>query len=313
MLKSYRKTTYEDACNRGREILERLRAEEDFIHVRDRAAALGVDIVCDMRHTVTEDYEGGYIFTQEHEGQLPHGYALELWFDLVRDGYVLCSAGEDKIQLSYSVPVVTYVNLLLTQRFSFADYETVMQENPVCAVLEDYLDRIEDEGACPSPFVRDSLSPTAPRGEEGLIVGRENVGDGSYVEISSHPYDGTVGAEDSLYFSSDAFLPYHLFLLGVTAPAAGSAFTAPLTLSTEEMNAYAEVLEELPRHMRACRCFTELLSAVGVAAYAPPPRAEALLDEVTYLREKEFLADAARLAAHLRDCAEADTPVTLIP
>jgi hypothetical protein len=309
MLKPLKKTTYEDACRYGQELLDRLGEEEEFARIQERAASLNVEIMCSLRHTYAPDALN-YVPSSDCTGPLPYGYAMELWFDLVGDGAVLCSQGEGQIQLSYAVTAIEQVNYLLFNRVHFFDYEDILSENPIFATLDDYLDRIEDAGCAPSPFIRDTLCQTEPRAERGLLRGRDAVGEGSYVELSSRPYNGTVGAADSLYFASDAFFPYRLFLLAATGDA---TLDMPRTLAGEKLQALVELLEDVPRAMHATHCFADLLSELGVSAYTPPPRAEMLLDSLTFLRKKGFLSDVAALAEFLNEQLCNGESVTFIP
>lgn len=304
----FRKATYGDAAQHGEALTRALYEKEEMQALCARAASLGVEVEISLRHTWCDDVLS-VPSIPEREGRLSHGYVMELWFDLVAEGRVLMSQGEFPVQLSLSVLCAKETGIFPFTRLSLLPLDEVLDEGSVLPVLEEYLDRVEEEGYTLSPLLSNRLYPDVlPEGEVGLLP-LDGVESGAHVELSSKPYTGAVGGEDSLYLAKSAFLPYELLLTAVcTRPWEGDN-PRYLTLSEEETEALALLLEELPSMMRRRRDFADLLSEAGVSHLSAPPAAEYLCHCLTYGRKKQFLRDAEALLTLLR---EGDGTLTLI-
>lgn len=315
MLKPYRKTNYEEAIAHAEGILASFRELDETREMESHAASLGIGVAYSLHHTYDESQRANYICPDSTEGALPNGYTLEIWVDLTKDGYVLASTSgeEDRLQYSVSFPVVVHVEgmVYFFNRVDFLSFETVMKKNQANAMLESFLDEIEENGAQPSPFRTDSTCPVLPVGDLRVVFGVEDLEAGNYTELSPRPYDGTVGGKHSVFVGEHAFLPLRLFLLGCTDLPRWNT-PAALTLTEEELTVWLDLLGEVPYVMEEYTSFTDLLDGVGIHAYAPPPNAETLLWRLTYGRKTDFLSDTARLADWLTAQKEEGNPVTLI-
>ncbi len=311
MKHSLRKTTYEDALEHAKTLLDALGECEDYIAVCERARSLGTEITISVRHTYTEEYVSLYRADGETSGMLPAGYAMELWFDLTSGGRVLITGGEDVRQCSYSVPIIEYTSYLLFSGFHFRSLDYVLEHNPITAMLEELLDGIEEEGSAPSPFVVDSGMNVMTVAECGLLS-RKDISEGAYTEIALGAYTGAIGGEDSLYFAEAAFLPYRMILhavMGQYTPFSGDS----LTLDSDEIEELLNVLEEIEEEAGHMVSFADLYSnLLSDCPLAAPPHVEQMLDELTACRRGDFLADIEKIGDFLRNALNEETSVTVI-
>ncbi len=310
MKKTLKHTTYEDAVQHGDNLLEELGQNEEYAAAVARAEEMGITISASIRHTYTDEFEAGYTPAEEPTGQLPSGYAMELWFDLTHDGHVLVAKGENPVQCSVGATAIEFSVVFLTARLNFFDLDYILEHNPIAAMLEEFLDLIEENGAAPSPFVADGLCSPTPGGS-AAILSRQQVLQGAFVEFSSNPYDGTFGAEDSLFIDAEVALPYRLFLHA--AMNSLEAFQGDhLALNADQTEAFAAMLEEVPDTLESSVNFATLYNALCGFPLEAPPRAERLLDALTILRETRFTDDCTRLAAFIRDAQANDKQLTVI-
>ncbi len=306
MLRPLRDTTYADAESHGSHLISTLPENEGYAQMLSRAKDLGVEVDCCIRHTYQDD-----VLSYPHkacEGRLPTGYAMELWFDIVKDGRIL-SAASDGMQMSTSATAVYHRSGLFSQKACLLELEEVLAASPVVETLEEFLDRVEEGDAIPSPFLRDGFYSPEPRAEAEMLVGIDQVGEGTYVELA----EGRVtaeGGESSVYFSAEAFLPFALLFSAL--PEGGLTVGENVTLTAEQMLSMAELLEELPHSVKRCRDFADLLVDMGVGAIAPPPTAEACLNYMVYRTPRVFLGNAAQLSQHLRTLLSGEQVLTIL-
>ncbi len=303
-----RKTTYADAAAHAEDVLACLVETEEYDAVTARAETLGVTITTSLRHTYTEEFVASYKADPTAEGNLPAGYAMELWFDVVKDGRVLLTGEDQLVQCSYGAPVIDYTGVLFFCGFRFHALDYVLERNPICAMLEEFLDQIEETGYKPSPF---TIRATGEIPDAVGVLTRSEVASGTYVEFSVGDYDGTVGAETSLYLPAEESMPYRLFLHGVTGEKCGFEGES-LTLDEEVCDELVDLLEDMPSTLRAAASFTDIFMAVCESPLAPPPHTEQVLDALTVCRPEAFLADCEKIAAFLRDALENEQVVTVI-
>ncbi len=310
MKRSFRSTTYEDVIAYAQDLIEELREKEEYLSAVSRAEALGYAITATVRHTYTEDFAASYTPNPDATGPIPVGYAMELWFDITAAGHVLVTNGETPVQCSVSALAAETSGVFLIRHLKLLTLDEVLDHTPVAAMLEEYLDALEEEGYALSPFVTDALAPVSPRGGDG-VINLARVEDGSYVELSRMPYDGSFGREDSLYLSRDAFLPYRLFLLGITGRSTDfeGAYLLPDIDTTE---AFLEILDEIPHAIRNALNFDDLYSALLDSPLAPTPRAEQLLDALTICRRNAFLDDCERIADFIREQLADENTITIL-
>ncbi len=310
MKQSLRKTTYEDAVAHGEALFAALEETEAYSAVKARAATLGVTIMTSVRHTYTEEYADTFKPTCDHVGQVPLGYAMELWFDLVRDGRVLMTS-DGETQCSYGAPAIECTSVFFINRLNFRELDDVLSRSPVCAMLEEFLDGIEEGGAHPSPFVSNDAVLVLTDSDRMGAKTRAEVHEGAYTELARGAYTGEIGGETSVYFAEGAFLPYRLFLHAVTDTT--ERFTGEsLTLDEEHCEAMLSLLEEAEVAVRRQPSFTDLYMEVCESPLAPPPHTEVLLDSLTVCRREAFAEDCETFAALLRDCINEEMPVTVI-
>ncbi len=310
MKRSLRDTTYEDAIKHAEALFEALHETEEFAAVTARAAEAGITISTSVRHTYTPEFAEGFTPAPDTAGNLPHGYAMELWFDLVRDGHVLVTGGETPTQCSYGALAIDASSFLFFNRLNFRDLEDVLEHNPICAMLEEFFDMIDENGATATVFKSDALALAAPTGKVGMLT-LSDIDKGAFTEISRTAYDGTFGAETSVYFAADAFTPYRLFLLALmdrTADFDG----ASLALDRDTAEAFADLLEEIPSLIRRTPTFTDLFTELVSGPLTPTPRVEQLSDALTVCRAAAFSSDCHRLAAFVREQLAAEAPITII-
>ncbi len=302
MKQAVKKTTYEDTMRHAEELFAALAETEEYSAAVSRAATLGLEVVTSVRHTYTADYADVYHPVRETEGTVPVGYAMELRFDLVRDGYVLAAA-DGSMQFSYTVTAIECMSVLFFHNLYFRDLDYILERNPISAMLEEYMDIIEEAGAVASPFAVGGILSAIPE-ERMAVVTRNEVTEGSYVEIACGAYTGTVGSDRSLYVVSDAFLPYRLFLHAVMHKT--ERFTdETLPLDREECEAFAEALEEAGHEVRHAATFADLYSELFESPLSPTPEIERLLDSLTVCRPRDFAADCETIAELLREQLEA--------
>ncbi len=306
MKRPLKNTTYEDAVAYAATLFEEFKNTNDFIEISRRAEALGVNITASPRHTYTDEFATRYVPTGNPTGQLPVGYAMELWFDITRDGRVLVTEGETPLQCSVGAIAIESCLTLISNRLNFYSLDCILENNALCAMLEEFLDAIE-EGAAPSPFVTDAMCPVKPNGDADIVT-REDVLGGAYVEFSCTPYDGTFGAESSLYVPADASLAYRLFLHAATKRSRDFEGDH-LTLDSLETHAFIELLDAVEEELPRAVCFSDLLASLSDTPLAPTPRAEQLLDAVTTRRKNAFIYDCNRLADLARDCIDSGLTV----
>ena len=287
MLKPYRKTSYEDVVAHGMQLIREISEVETFYtEVLQRAEELGVAVEFSLRHTTTEEYRGGYMPPKVLSGRVPRGYALEIWIDLCQDGCVLASCEEEasRIQYSINVAAVTYAPGLVFDKVDFLSVEDVLRE---CVILEEFLDGIQEKGATKTPFSTNDRMPDAPMGALLPVLGVEGLEAGSYVELQGAEYDGAFGKDDSLFVGEHAFLPYKLLLLGLV-PLTDLVEGDHITLRGDVAEAFLARCEELKLAIAETNSYTDALYDCGVAAYAPPPNAERLLNALCVFDEGEF-------------------------
>lgn len=306
--------TYEEVLAHAKSLLASLAEDEEYRAVEARARAMGLSLTATYRHTYTPDFAARFVPDADADGKLPAGYAMELWIDLNRGDHILAYLDDDgnEIQCSYSLTAAISVSYLLFSRVELLSYDDILADNPLFAVLTDDLDAIEDLGDLDSPFLRDHLTPTSPRGEVCLLTDKSQVGEGSYVEILAGEYDGNFGHEDSLYFAEDAFLPYRMLLLALFG-AERLTEGEYLTLTGKETDEFIEALDELPRALSGVVTYSDALSeAYSLEAFTPPPRLETCLNRLTLLRSDDFLSDVSTLFERLTARPSPDTPITFI-
>lgn len=306
--------TYEEIYAHAKALTARLEEDTDYQALLARARTLGITVSVTPRHTFSPEYVPHFIPDADATGKLPAGYAMELWIDLNCGDHILAFTDDEgnDVQCSYTMLAACEENFLLFSRVALYSYEKMMADNQLIAILTDCLDAAEDGVSGDSPFRSDLLTPTEPRGERGLIVGRDAVGEGSYVEIVRGDYDGTFGHEDAYYFSEDGFLPYRMLLLALFG-AERISIGSSLTLTAEEAAQFADALDELPEALSTVFSYSDALAETyGLEAFLPPPRLETCLNRLTLHRDEAFLDDAARLAAHIAPEDGETTSVTFI-
>ena len=310
MQRKWKETTYEVATAYAEGLLEKLKADEAFIAICDRAEKLGLEVDCTYQHTYVAEGELVRSPVETFEGRVPRGYALALWVDFITGGRVACCAKEDNpIQLSLSVTAAKYMDLLFSKRVIFLDYEDLIHNEPLFEMLEEYLDLAEEHGTSLSLFMRDGLAPTLPQGDKGILH-RGDIVDGSFVEFSKGEFQEMRG-EDSLYIPEEAAMPYLLMVHTASGKMLGDH---PLTLTMEETEALAEMLENLPHEAKRCDSFAELLvDGIGLSSMTPTPRTAQYLEGLTYLRYKAFMGDLEELSTFVRALVEEGQPLTIIP
>ena len=307
--------TYEDIYAHAKSLTAQLEADPDFRAVVARARTFGITVSVTLRHTCAPpEYIPRSIPDADASGKLPAGYAMELWVDLNCGDHILAFTDDEgnDVQCSYTMLAACEEHFLFSSRVVLLSYEKMMADNQLIAILTDYLDAAEDGVTGDSPFVSDLLTPTEPRGVRGLLVGREAVGEGSYIEIVHGAYDGTFGHEDACYFSEDGFLPYRMLLLALFG-AERLCIGSYMTLTAEETTRFVGALRELPESIFVVFSYSDVLAeAYGLTAFLPPPRLETCLNRLTVRRDEDFVEDAVRLAAYLIPEGEAATPTTFI-
>ena len=304
----WKQTTYEVAREKAEELLAKLREDERFTAVCERAATLGLEVDVTYQHTYINEGDIVRAPVQKYEGRVPRGYALALWVDLVKDGHVVCCGSFDNpVQFSSSVMCGKYVDLLFSQKVTFLEYENLFQNDPLFEMLEEYLDMAEEHGTTPSLFLRDELAPTLSEGDVGFVC-RAEIEEGSYTALAG---DSEYYEADALYIQSGAFFPYNLMLYSATGKVLGDT---TLTLTQEETEALLELLDNLPHEMRQCENFADLLvDGLGFSAMIPTPRMAQYLDEMTYLRYRAFLENLESLTEYIRGLLEDEKTLILIP
>ncbi len=310
MKRPYGKTTYADVLSHAEDLLAELNRQEDYANMLARAASLGVVVTTSVRHTYVDEFASVYHPRTDKEGQLPRGYAMELWFDLVVDGHVVLTREEVPVQCSLGATAVEYNSIFMLSSVLFRPFEDMMARNPIVAMLEEFLDKIEESGYELTPFSIGEDGYHLPRGDAGVLT-RDEVREGAYIELAVGEYDGTFGAETSLYMASEAFLPYRLLLHAVTG--VNTAFEGEsLALGGETLDGVIAVLDEIPEVTRHAVTFSDIFTEVCESPLAPPPAAEVMLDALTVCRVEEFCEDAGRIADFLRAQAEENQMVTVI-
>ena len=310
MQTKFRQTTYELCEEKAEKLLDALCADERFVAVKTRAEALGLEVDVTYQHTYASTGDFSRAPVANHVGRVPHGYALAIWVDLVKDGCVARCAKEDNpIQLSLSVTAAKYMDLLFTKRVIFLDYEEMIKNEPLFEMLEEFLDMAEEHGTEKSLFVRDQLAPEVPEGEKGFLH-HDDLEDDAYIEFAQGEYKSGRG-EDSLYMAKDASMPYLLMIYTTANKILGDC---PITLTLEETAALSEMLDNLPYEAKRCDNFAELLvDGVGLTDLTPTPRMTQYLEGLTYLRYKDFLQDVDALADFVRSLVSEEQPLTIIP
>ncbi len=306
MKQALKKTTYADIAAHAERLFAELAEDEAYIALIERAAAMDITVTTSVRHTYTDDYALNYRPNPTAEGKIPVGYAMELWFDLTRGGRVLVT-GDGEIQCSVGAEAVDCSGFLLSHKLRFHDLEQVLSGTPVCALLEEFLDAIEEKGGVPTPFVTDSCMPIAPAGAANALT-RADVREGAYVEMMCGTYTGSYGAEDSVYFAADAFLPHRLFLHGALGEVKNFEGET-CVMEGEALARLTEIYEEIPSVIRRAATFTDLYMELCESPLAPPPRAEQLADALTVCRADAFLADCERVLELLYNCDDVMTVI----
>jgi len=320
MKRNFRKTTYEDAVAHAEELIATMRADSAFAELEEQAAGMGITFAFSLRHTQVDEMMGAYNPFREPTGRIPSGYALEIWVDLVRDGWVLCAAddAEEPTQYSLSLQVVSHPGGLISAMVPvlFHEYDAVLEDNQPFAILGEYLDACAEHGFAASPFREDALCPTEPVGDGVCHFSTADLAEGNYTELSPHPYAGSFGGADSLFLSEHAFLPYRLLLIGLIGlPACRGEATE---LSQEDAARFCDLLtDDLPDAVAAECNVSDVLSACSVTAFAPPPNAERLLNTVMFrskrdYSEEDFLAETGKMAAWIKKHLAAGDPLTVI-
>lgn len=307
--------TYEDIYAHAKALTAQLEEDPDFRAVVARARTLGITVSVTVRHTFAPpEYIPRFTPDADASGKLPAGYAMELWVDLNCGNHIMAFTDDEgnDVQCSYTMLAACEESFLFSSRVVLFSYEKMMEENQLIAILTDCLDAAEDGVAGDSPFVSDLLTPTEPRGERGLLMGRDAVGEGSYIEIVRGTYDGTFGHEDACYFSEDGFLPYRMLLLALFG-AERLCIGSYLTLTAGETARFADALRELPEAVFTVFSYSDILAEnYDLTAFLPPPRLETCLNRLTVRRDEDFVEDAARLADYLAPEGEEAAPATFI-
>ena len=306
--------TYEEIYAHAKALTAQLEEDPEFRAVVARARTLGITVSVTPRHTFSPEYVPHFIPDADASGKLPGGYAMELWVDLNCGDHILAFADDEgnDVQCSYTMLAACEESYLLFSRVALYSYEKMMADNQLIAILTDCLDAAEDGVAGDSPFVSDLLTPTEPRGERGLLMGRDAVGEGSYIEILRGTYDGAVGHPDACYFSEDGFLPYRMLLLALFGAERISVGNY-LTLTIPETAQFISALRELPEALSTVFSYSDALAETyDLTEFLPPPRLETCLNRLTLHRDEAFLDDAARLADYLAPEGETTTPVTFL-
>ena len=306
MQTKFRQTTYELCEEKAKELIATLRADERFVAIQERAAALGLEVDTTYQHTYASTGDFARSPVADDTGRVPQGYALSIWIDFVTGGRIArCANEENPIQLSLSVTAAKYMDMLFTRRVIFLDYEEMIQNEPLFEMLEEYLDMAEEHGTSVTLFVRDEYAPEVPEGELGLLT-RDEATNGHYVTFTCDE-----DADKALCVQADAYMPYALMVYTTTGKILGDS---PMTLTIEESTALLEMLDQLPYEARRCDNFAELLvDGVGLTDLTPTPRMAQYLEGLTYLRYKDFLQDVETLADFVRALVNAEKPLTIIP
>lgn len=306
--------TYEEIYAHAKALTVRLEEDAEFQAVVARARTLGITVSVTTRHTFSPEYVPHFIPDADASGKLPGGYAMELWVDLNCGDHILAFSDDEgnDVQCSYTMLAACEESYLLFSRVVLYSFEKMMADNQLIAILTDCLDAAEDGVSGDSPFRSDLLTPTEPRGERGLLMGRDAVSEGSYIELMRGEYDGTFGHKDACYFSEDGFLPYRMLLLALFG-AERISIGASLTLTVEETSQLVDALITLPEALSTVFSYSDALAETyGLTAFLPPPRLETCLNRLTLHRDEEFLEDADRLAAYLAPEGSVTAPVTFI-
>ena len=306
--------TYEEIYAHAKALTARLEEDAEFQAVVARARTLGITVSVTTRHTFSPEYVPHFIPDADASGKLPGGYAMELWVDLNCGDHILAFSDDEgnDVQCSYTMLAACEESYLLFSRVVLYSFEKMMADNQLIAILTDCLDAAEDGVSGDSPFRSDLLTPTEPRGERGLLMGRDAVSEGSYIELMRGEYDGTFGHKDACYFSEDGFLPYRMLLLALFG-AERISIGASLTLTVEETSQLVDALITLPEALSTVFSYSDALAETyGLTAFLPPPRLETCLNRLTLHRDEEFLEDADRLAAYLAPEGSVTAPVTFI-
>ncbi len=314
MLKPLGKTTYEDAVSWGEEVIDRLMQEEEYAAVCDRLSQMGVEMEWSLHHTKTEEARGcSYTSIEDAHGKLKRGYAMELWVDFVKDGFVLASSGdeEERIQYSLSMTAVRQINGLVLSRVEFLDYQQILDSNKPFAMMDSFAEAMEKDGYLYTPFTQESRTPMAPVGTMNMIENKRDLLEGSYVELSPKDYDGTFGGEDSVFFATHCFLPYRYLLLPIVG--LDKLSQEAITLTPEESTRWATLIGEAIYELEDVEDFADAMSnGCGIAAYAPPPKTEEILNAVTVFRMEAFKTETEKMLLWLQNTLEQEKPVTLI-
>ena len=309
MLKPWKKTTYQDVIQHAEGVIAEIQANPAFVEVSERAQALGVTLEFGYRHTLDEEHRGSAISCAEPDRILPHGYTMELWLDLCDAKNVLVSKGEEESRTQYSISatVCEYVEGLFTHKIDFLDAEKVIKNGFPLVMLEEFLDAIEENGAMPGPFMRDSLVPEEPVGESLPVYDMGQLVGGSYVVLVSGAYEGTTEGKASIFISEHAFLPYKYLLLGVVSLERLTE-GEQLVLTKGEAERFLELLDEI-KYVENEGSYTDTLNNnCGVTAYAPPPNTERLLDKLTLYNFYDFVTSTDELIGWIGvELSNADT------
>jgi hypothetical protein len=187
----------------------------------------------------------------------------------------------------------------------------ILHENCPFEMLEEFLDQIEEHGYIHSPFIKNSRMPSEPMGEIEVLFDKAELAGGSYVELSTQPYDGTVGRDDSAFVAEHVFMPYKLLLLGLVDLDTVMKADA-VTLTGEAIHLFAERIRDFVEAVDTEEHFTAALTNhTGVTAYAPPPHAEEMLNLITVVCNDEFVEASNDLADWIDDRFE-DECLTII-
>lgn len=271
-------------------VVAALCTEPSFVCAKERASGMGVSLCFSLFGTYTDEKRYTYRLP-EGEDDIPYGMQLDVVAEVVRDGYVLFVTDKEghPIQLSTSFTVLRTADTLFGKKAQLFDLPDIDAEQTV-AMLEDFLDRLQEQDGVASAVLTGDACPKLPAGPYGMTDSAQAQGEQEVVELLGGPFTGTFGNDGSVYFSFAAFMPYLYLLEGRSF-----GFFAPHGVSVIGEDAWQTLacdVRDLCGLLPGQVSFTDALTEMDIFSPMPSAAAERCLCELTLRRTKDFAASA---------------------
>jgi len=310
---SLRKISREDVEAHAQNIIASLKAEPAYAEVCRRAEEMGYSVVLSLCDTYTPEKASVYLRPEDRE-TIPAGYCAQLRADLVRDGFILFIGNEDGTydQLTTGETIIDSPETLFVPKLTFYEYDDlpIAQEFP--DYLEEYLDRLEDDGAgktslfrIDDPLAQGVVVPDVRPAALSELTEQEHA-----VELLPGAFEGVYLNDTSLFFDEKAFLPFATVL-----EALHFGFYVPHGVSVLEgelLDGFCEALERLVAAIDHAPDFFSAMTEAELYSVEPSESEKQRLNELVFQDRDEFCETCHTLTDWLKEHAEQSGCVSVL-